>query len=255
MGMNPNAPSFVPQQGANMGVSAANPMAFQEMLGAHMALMAQMAMSMGVPPMGMMNGNNGFAGGIPGNFQGGQMNGNGYGVGGRGRGRGGQRGGGGRSGQPGHVNGGGRDQQSYSSHSPTPTPAHQPQTIATNGAVVSQPVPPVAAPTPTASAGRIQYPERPGTPTLCKFGMTCTNPVCRYSHPSPAATVESGLVLSNEPCEKGIKCSDKDCTKAHPSPAILNPNGMSIQNIHSVLLSLTLRSSCRSYSRPVFYTP
>jgi hypothetical protein len=72
------------------------------------------------------------------------------------------------------------------------------------------------------------YPERPGTPTLCKFATACTNPVCRYSHPSPAATAETGLVLSVEACENGIKCVDKDCTKSHPSPAILDPNGVSI---------------------------
>jgi nuclear polyadenylated RNA-binding protein NAB2 len=227
MGMNPNAPNFIPQQGANMGMPGANPLAFQEMLGAQMALMAQMAMSMGIPPMGMMNGTgNGFAGSIPGNFQGAQMNGNGYGMGGRGRGRGGARGGSSRGGPPGHVNGVGRDQPSYASQSPTPTP--QPPTSASNEVVSPQPVPSAAVQTITAPANRIHYPERPGTPTLCKFGMTCTNPVCRYSHPSPAATAESGLVLSNEPCEKGIKCEDKDCTKAHASPAILNPNGTSI---------------------------
>jgi hypothetical protein len=29
--------------------------------------------------------------------------------------------------------------------------------------------------------------------------------------------VESGVVLSTEPCPKGRKCDDKDCTLSHPS--------------------------------------
>lgn len=62
-------------------------------------------------------------------------------------------------------------------------------------------------------------PERPQSPSLCKFGLKCTNALCRYSHPSPVATPESGMVLSKEFCENGVKCSDKDCIKGHVSPA------------------------------------
>ncbi len=89
------------------------------------------------------------------------------------------------------------------------------------------PTPVVAAPVP-AQPAQLAYavPERPQSPTLCKFGLKCTNPHCRYSHPSPVATPESGIVLSNDPCEKGKDCKDKDCIKAHVSPAVLNPNGM-----------------------------
>lgn len=84
---------------------------------------------------------------------------------------------------------------------------------------------PIAAPTPVAPGGFTGYilPERPQSPTLCKFGLKCTNAHCRYSHASPVATPESGVVLSNEACEKGKDCKDKDCIKAHVSPAVLNP--------------------------------
>jgi len=53
--------------------------------------------------------------------------------------------------------------------------------------------------------------------------MKCTNALCRYSHPSPVATAESGVVLSNEACDKGKDCKDKDCIKSHISPAINLP--------------------------------
>jgi hypothetical protein len=82
---------------------------------------------------------------------------------------------------------------------------------------------PVIAP-PAAATPAYAVPERPQSPTLCKFSLKCTNAHCRYSHPSPVATVESGIVLSNDPCEKGRDCKDKDCVKAHVSPAALNPN-------------------------------
>jgi len=210
-GMDPNA----------MAANMMNPMMLQEMMMNQMAMMAQMASS-----MGMLNPNTGqFTGpgfpmqnGIPGemgmapngmNFQG-------HGAGGRGRGIGGRgRGGRGRDSGPGH---GGHHSQGQSMDS-TATP----------------PTPVIVAPTPVASNAstsaeqqKIPYaiPERPQSPTLCKFGTKCTNAHCRYSHPSPVATAESGIVLSNDPCENGKDCKDKDCTKAHVSPAVLNPDGM-----------------------------
>lgn len=59
--------------------------------------------------------------------------------------------------------------------------------------------------------------DRPISPTLCKFGVNCTNALCRWSHPSAAATAESGIVLSTEACPAGRKCQNKDCTLSHPS--------------------------------------
>ena len=167
-----------------------------------------------------MNGND-FNGGMqqPGSFQGSHMNGNGYNNMGPRRGRGGRDGRGGN----GPYDRNQFQQQFDSSQSPFPSSNPSQSITATLGAQVSSPTP-VSAP-PARNSNGVEYPERPGTPTLCKFALACTNPVCRYSHPSPAATVESGLVLSNEACEKGVKCDDKDCTKGHPSKAILDPNG------------------------------
>ena len=87
-------------------------------------------------------------------------------------------------------------------------------------------VPSIAAPTPTqpfAATAPLDIPTRPLSPTLCKFVANCNNPTCRYSHPSPVATMESGVVLSTEPCPKGISCDDPDCVNAHVSKAAKNP--------------------------------
>ena len=204
-----------------------------------MAMMSQIAGAMGImnpatsqfmnngfpmqPSMGDMNG---FSNGV-----GGQMGQAGEGSGrGRGRGRGGQiRGTGqGRGGHTGHH--GGEAPASEAPPAPTlATPTPQPPApplASTSGPSVS------VAPTAIAlssSVGSMRpgfiAPERPQSPTLCKFGLKCTNPLCRYSHPSPVATAESGVVLSNDPCENGRDCKDKDCIKAHVSPAVLSPNG------------------------------
>jgi len=69
--------------------------------------------------------------------------------------------------------------------------------------------------------------------------------LCRYSHPSPAATVESALVLSNDACEKGNKCDDKDCTKSHVSPATLKPNAAVPSQSHPP-------ARYTSYAKPTF---
>ena len=55
----------------------------------------------------------------------------------------------------------------------------------------------------------VKLPPRPTSEELCKYGVECKNAICRYSHPSPAATKESGLVLSKEVCDKGVDCDDK----------------------------------------------
>ena len=218
MSMNPNAQPFMPGQGPMSGINGmANPMAIQEMLSTQMAMMAQMAMQLGVNPMGVpMNAANGFPGPVQAPLQ---IDG---GFGGRGRGRGGFRGG--RSNFP-HPTGhrGNPDTQAQDAVADS-TPSGLTQTPS-NPAPVANPDPPVTHAPGATPPQNSQYPERPGTPTLCKFGVNCTNPACRYSHPSPAATAESGLVLSKEPCGNGVKCEDKDCTKAHPSKSQLNPNG------------------------------
>ncbi|KAG6847566.1 hypothetical protein H0H93_007357 [Arthromyces matolae] len=205
----------------------ANPMVFQDILMNQMALMAQMTNMMnsgqyvapgGFPMQGIPADMNMYPGGING-FQG-QMNGND--AGGRGRGRGASRGG---RGGANRGRGG-----SMSANATTSSPGKPSDTTPTKE--ISQTAPIVAplpiTPTPsttTTAPQRLGYvlPERPQSPTLCKFSTKCTNAQCRYAHPSPVATTESGVVLSNEACEKGKDCQDKDCIKGHVSPAVLNP--------------------------------
>ncbi|KAI0282809.1 hypothetical protein BGY98DRAFT_1174441 [Russula aff. rugulosa BPL654] len=202
------AAGFVPpgMNGMDMNALAAaqmgpNPILLQEMMMNQMAMMAQMASSLGMMNPGQFGGfpmqpgaqDVGMYGG-PGGF-------NGPPVGG--------------TPKRGRVGG----KESLSSEG-QPPPAPQ---------LVEAPGPssiPTVAPTPaTPQPTRLNFavPERPQSPTLCKFSLKCTNPHCRWSHPSPVATPESGMVLSNEPCEQGKDCKDKDCVKAHISPAAVNP--------------------------------
>ncbi|KAH9944768.1 hypothetical protein B0H21DRAFT_745748 [Amylocystis lapponica] len=224
-----------PMGGMDMsGMAGINPFALQEMLMANMAMMSQFAGAMGVmmPPGGgqMMNGGFPGMGQDMGMFNGG-MNGMQHGEGaGRGRLRGGRGGPGQRGRSRGGHTGLNGPSENASEQPAAPTPA-TPAVVAptpTPAASMSSVVQPVV---PTTSAqGQAQTrpgfvpPERPQSPTLCKYALKCTNPTCRYSHPSPVATAESGVVLSNDPCEKGKDCKDRDCIKAHVSPAVLNPN-------------------------------
>ncbi|KAG6920193.1 hypothetical protein DXG01_004962 [Tephrocybe rancida] len=209
-----------------------NPLAFQEILMNQMALMAQMTTMMnggagqfvgpaGFPMQGMPGDMGMFPAGMNG-FQG-QMNGNE--MSGRGRGRGNGRGGRGGS----NRGRGGPPTVTASTSKATETgPTQDPSTSHAIPIVAPAPITPVASAvaTPlTSTPQRLGYvlPERPQSPTLCKFSTKCTNAQCRWAHPSPVATAESGVVLSNEACEKGKDCQDKDCIKAHVSPAVLNP--------------------------------
>ena len=231
-----NGMEMNPMAAANMG----NPLMLQEMMMNQMALMAQMASSMGMlnpatgqfvtpgfpmqgvmpPDMGMFQGgmNNAMQGPIS------MVNGRG-----RGGGRGGRGSGRGRGG-PASTSGPTTPKSSEVPASDIPSiPTKQPVFAAPTPTLATAIVPiPSIAPTATVTPQqRIPYavPERPQSPTLCKYGLKCTNAHCRYSHPSPVATPESGVVLSNEACEKGKDCKDKDCIKAHVSPAALNPPG------------------------------
>lgn len=231
-----------------MAAGMANPMMLQEMMMGQMALMAQMASSMGMmnptagqfagpgfPMQGVMPGDMGmFPGagmtGLAGPLQQQQQQ-QMTGMNSVGRGRGGGRGGRGTGrGRVGQQPSKGMDvigNDGASSSTPGPTP---PLPIAAPTPALA--VPPSSTPSTagvlsSGSQPRTGFvlPERPQSPTLCKFALKCTNAHCRYSHPSPVATAESGMVLSNEACEKGKDCKDKDCIKAHVSPAVLNPLG------------------------------
>jgi len=65
------------------------------------------------------------------------------------------------------------------------------------------------APPPAPSPKPVVIPKAPASEELCKYGVDCRNAACGYSHPSPAATKDSGLVLSKEVCEKNLDCADK----------------------------------------------
>ncbi|KAG9077338.1 hypothetical protein FS749_010786 [Ceratobasidium sp. UAMH 11750] len=174
----------------NPMMGGVNPLMFQEMMANQMAIMSQMAANLGMmqgAPQMMGPGGPGF--GFP--------NGHGQGPNMNGRGRGGNRGG--RGGNMGDRPPAGP---------PPQQPSPQPQT--------PQLAAPQARPPPPAAS--LNVPTRPQSPTLCKFGIKCTNAGCRYSHPS----AEGGLVLSSEYCEKGLECKDADCSKGHPSPAAVN---------------------------------
>ncbi|KAF9047406.1 hypothetical protein BJ165DRAFT_1414703 [Panaeolus papilionaceus] len=207
-----------------MGPNMANPLMLQEMMMNQMALMAHMASSMGMinPGTGQFAGpgfpmqqtpnpaeSGGFSNGV--NNGGPQTNGSHRGRGGARGGRGGSRGRGGSN--------------AVQSQTKPANVSEVPPAIPTTPIVAPTPVNAAVAPKPNPPAVQPAFtvPERPQSPTLCKFNLKCTNAHCRYSHPSPVATPESGVVLSNDPCEKGKDCKDKDCIKAHVSPAVLRP--------------------------------
>jgi hypothetical protein len=214
-----------------------NPLLLQEVMMNQMALMAQMASSMGMlgSPAAQFVGAPGFPmQGDMNMFPGAGMN--GFALPqqhidiGRGGGRGGRNGGRGRSGPPPPAS------ASNASEIASPAPKAvlpasalssvtsanlSPAPIAPSSTVPTVPQPPAV----------VVGPERPQSPTLCKFGLKCTHVNCRYSHPSPVATVESGVVLSNEPCENGRACKDKDCIKGHVSPAVLTAPGLFISQV------------------------
>lgn len=222
----------------------ANPLMLQEMMMSQMAMMAQMASS-----MGMMNGapaQFGFPGVMPGDigmlqgggmsngFQGSSLGGNGNGLNNSGRGRGGARGGRG----VGRGKGGSSVQPARAKSPDVAASKDISATPQSSSIIITEPAPTVLVSTPSFSSASLQrtgfvVPERPQSPTLCKFGLKCTNAHCRYAHPSPVATAESGVVLSNEACEKGKECQDKDCIKSHVSPAVLNPQSLSLIFIFS----------------------
>lgn len=230
----------MPMGGMDMNAMAmANPLMLQEMFMSNMALMQQLSTQIGMM-QGFVNAPPGFnvQGGVPGDmgmFPGGPNNvgqanrGRGGGRGGRGagRGRGGSHPGASSSPpKPAEVTVTTLDLTTTSNPPSQPSPAAAP-TLAAPTPSVPAPAIPAVAPAPSPAAPQIPYavPERPQSPTLCKFGLKCTNVHCRWSHPSPVATPESGVVLSNEACENGKDCKDKDCIKAHVSPAVLKPSG------------------------------
>ncbi|KAK7691756.1 hypothetical protein QCA50_005157 [Cerrena zonata] len=242
MMMNPPFPmNGIPPMDMNAMAGMTNPLMLQEVMMNQMALMSQMAGALGMMNQGvpMMNGGFPVQPGMGGDAAG--FNANGQHMDGAGRGRGRGRGGppgrgrGGRGGPPqGDRNVSNQGDSNGSTSGPTNAAESSAASASAPKATLHAPTP-VAAPTPSsATTGRSGFvpPERPQSPTLCKFGLKCTNPLCRWSHPSPVATPESGVVLSNDPCDKGKDCKDKDCIKAHVSPAVLNPGAEHLKPNH-----------------------
>nr|XP_019046434.1 hypothetical protein I302_05183 [Kwoniella bestiolae CBS 10118]OCF25364.1 hypothetical protein I302_05183 [Kwoniella bestiolae CBS 10118] len=64
-------------------------------------------------------------------------------------------------------------------------------------------------------------PDKPTSTALCRFSVGCSNSRCSFSHPSPVADEQTGMVLSEEPCENGKECKDAECIKSHVSPAAI----------------------------------
>ncbi|KAH9485519.1 hypothetical protein JR316_0002427 [Psilocybe cubensis] len=257
VGNAPESTMMMPPQGFPMGMdmqalaaNMASPLMLQEMMMNQMALMAQMASTMGIinPANGQFNapgfappGMQGDMGMFPNNInnsfphQQQQPGSNGV-INGAGRGRGGARGGRGTGRGRGGPLGGGSSDRPVGNINSSPAPPTNAGTSAAIPIVAPTPVTPAPSTSAPSAAARAAappvqaqapatyaIPERPQSPTLCKFALKCTNAHCRYSHPSPVATAESGIVLSNEACDKGKNCKDKDCIKAHVSPAVLNP--------------------------------
>ncbi|CAO1618494.1 unnamed protein product [Parajaminaea phylloscopi] len=88
--------------------------------------------------------------------------------------------------------------------------------------------------TPTAtqsSASGDSFPSRPEQTSLCRYSLSCTNPMCSYSHPSPSAAAakrkgtmsdsDEPITTSEAPCRFGADCTNTQCGFSHVSPAVL----------------------------------
>lgn len=84
--------------------------------------------------------------------------------------------------------------------------------------------PPLVTTAPAPPRDSASFPTRPTDEALCRWSLGCTNPLCTYSHPSPANAGKDGdpqaLVLRSDACEKGGQCDDKECVLSHVSPAV-----------------------------------
>ncbi|CAO1630801.1 unnamed protein product [Jaminaea pallidilutea] len=82
----------------------------------------------------------------------------------------------------------------------------------------------------TTSSG--SFPTQPSQTSLCRYSLSCTNPLCNYSHASPAAAlarrggpgsgadVSDPILTSDRPCRFGVDCTNKECGFSHVSPAV-----------------------------------
>lgn len=83
---------------------------------------------------------------------------------------------------------------------------------------------PLPLPTATTTPHSSNFPTAPTETSICRWNVGCTNPMCPYSHASPANANPGGnpnaLVLSQQNCRYGSTCTNKDCTRSHVSPSV-----------------------------------
>lgn len=109
-------------------------------------------------------------------------------------------------------------------------PVRKSATLVNNIASTSTGQPPTAAKaTSKNNLTLINPPEKPPSQEICKYGVGCSHRTCQYSHPSPVATQESGVVLRTDACPDMLECKNKDCPFSHVSPSIINGHATSGQ--------------------------
>nr|XP_018262867.1 uncharacterized protein I303_04352 [Kwoniella dejecticola CBS 10117]OBR85025.1 hypothetical protein I303_04352 [Kwoniella dejecticola CBS 10117] len=110
-------------------------------------------------------------------------------------------------------------QQQQQASATSAKPARPPQVKVPHGTKLGahsvSGIPPKTASTP----GPI--PDKPSSTALCRFSIGCSNSRCPFSHPSPVADEQTGMVLSEEACEASKECKDAECIKSHVSPAAI----------------------------------
>lgn len=90
--------------------------------------------------------------------------------------------------------------------------------------------PSTMAPPSIAEATSTDFPTQPTQTSLCRYSISCTNPVCLYSHPSPSAAIakrkgsikegQEPIITSESPCRYQSECTNVECAFSHISPAV-----------------------------------
>lgn len=93
----------------------------------------------------------------------------------------------------------------------------------------NEPLPPATTAEAVSAGHSSDFPSAPTETSLCRWNLGCTNPMCQYSHATPANAGPGGdpnaLVLSQQNCRYGARCTNKDCTRSHVSPAVARIQG------------------------------
>lgn len=75
-----------------------------------------------------------------------------------------------------------------------------------------------------------EFPTKPSQTSLCRYSLSCTNPLCTFSHPSPSAAIakckgsikdgHEPIITSESACRFGTDCTNVECAFSHISPAV-----------------------------------